>query len=141
MDLWDTPFLCNIGGRPVYAQTLPTNVVPLEPANSDPGVAVGREYKVRAMPPQRPDPDHGEQTQLEFAASEVVYEPMWATRAAAAAFGMTLVEKGQGIRVSSPVRRLAHSTMSTACLPGTGVAIPGHGIPSAGRGWHRSGMP
>jgi hypothetical protein len=46
-------------------------------------------------------------TQLGFIADEVVFEPMWATRDVAAAFGITLVEMGQGVRLSSPVKDLA----------------------------------
>lgn len=96
-----TPFFYNNGGYPDYVETLPLGVMPLEPASCDPFVAIGRKYFVSAANTESPEPAYGEQTRLELVADEVVYEPMWATREVAAAFGITLVERGQGIRVNS----------------------------------------
>ena len=54
----------------------------------------------------KPTPPYGTETQLGFAAEEVVYAPMWVTRDVAAAFGITLVEPGQAVALSSPVVEL-----------------------------------
>jgi hypothetical protein len=47
------------------------------------------------------------ETQLGFLGYEIEYEPMWATRQAAAAFGITLVEAGQAVELSSPVATIS----------------------------------
>ncbi len=107
VDLSKTPFFCNVGGHPLYLKKIPKDVKRLESAITDASVAVGRQYEVCTATTTRPDPDHGKQTYLKIVADHVEYEPMWATREAAAAFGMTLVEKGQGIRVNSPEPKLA----------------------------------
>lgn len=106
IDLSRTPFFCNIGGFARYFETPPGGVQLLEPSISDPTVALGNEYRVRSATPEQNDPRYGEQTRLEFLADQVEYRPLWAIRDTAAAFGMTLVEPGQGIRVSSPQPRL-----------------------------------
>lgn len=106
VNLVETPFFYNNNGCPTYVKALPPYVEPLEPASSDPYIPIGREYEVIDAKTETPDPEHGEQTKLTLVANEVVYEPMWVTSSVAAAFGITLVQKGQGIRVSSPEDKL-----------------------------------
>jgi hypothetical protein len=106
VDVSQTPFFYNDDGRPTYVTTPPQGVTRLVPAASDPKVAIGREYVVSSA--TRNDPTrYGVITQLGFIADEVIYEPMWATRDVAAAFGITLVEKGQAVQLSSPVTALS----------------------------------
>ncbi|MDR3429583.1 hypothetical protein [Silvimonas sp.] len=107
VNITDTPFFYNDGGQPVYLNALPAGVTPLEPATTNPAVAIGNEYIVAEVMAIKPTPPYGVETQLGFIAKEVVYEPMWATRDIAAAFGITLVEPGQGVPLSSPVHTLS----------------------------------
>jgi hypothetical protein len=106
VDTASTPFYCNQGGEPAYFSELPTGMTLLEPALTDPALAAGNEYLVPKVLGVKPTPPYGIETQLGFAAEEVVYAPMWATRDIAAAFGITLVEPGQAVRLSSPVVQL-----------------------------------
>jgi hypothetical protein len=119
VDLSQTPFFCNIHGFPHYCAEPPTGLKLLEPATSDPKVAIGNAYRVLSATTTRPDPKYGNQTRLEFQADQVEYEAIAVTHQTAAAFGMTLIEPGQGVRITSPSRIFRWSTMSTACLPGT----------------------
>ena len=107
VDLTQTPFFYNDDGRPTFVEALPGGVTPLVPATTDPSVAIGSEHVVSGVIGVKQTPPYGVETQLGFAADEVVFEPMWATRDVAAAFGITLVEKGQGVRLSSPVAGLS----------------------------------
>lgn len=108
VDISTTPFFYNDNGKPTYLKELPHGVIPLTPAPTDPSVAIGKEYRVPEVIGVKPTPPYGIETQLGFAATkEVVYEPMWATRETAAAFGITLVEKGQAVALSSPVAKLS----------------------------------
>lgn len=107
IDTSKTPFFYNDEGYPTYVKELPSGVTPLVPATTDPGVAIGREYVVSEVIGVKQTPPYGVETQLGFIADEVVFEPMWATRDVAAAFGITLVEKGQVVLLSSPVVELA----------------------------------
>ena len=100
VDPLKTPYFCNIGGKPVYFETLPIGTVELHPASSDPGISLGNEYKVTTdKDPVIVEPAFGEKTELTFSASQVEYKPMWVTAENVAAFGMTLVKRGQGIRI------------------------------------------
>lgn len=108
------PYVCNIRGKPEFVHALPTGVVELQPVASPSGDCTpepswGRGYQVSGTQTTIPDPQYGEQTKMEFVANEVVYEPHWASREAAAAFGITLIEPGQGLRMQSPIREL-HDT-------------------------------
>lgn len=107
VDISKTPFFYNDGGRPTYVETLPSGVTPLVPAATDPRVAIGREHVVSGVIGVKPTPPYGVETQLGFIADEVVFEPLWATRDVAAAFGITLVEPGQAVPLSSPVVKLS----------------------------------
>ncbi|MES2125911.1 MAG: hypothetical protein V4463_01445 [Pseudomonadota bacterium] len=106
VDLARTPFFYNDGGVPTYVSVLPAGVEPLAPAPTNPAVAMGKEYVVADILGVVPTPPWGIQTQLGFAAEEVVFAPMMATRDVAAAFGITLVEPGQAVQLSSPVSPL-----------------------------------
>jgi hypothetical protein len=107
VDISITPFFYNNNGNPTYVAELPHGVTPLTPAKTDPSVAMGREYAVSGVMGFKPTPPYGVETQLGFVGNEIVYEPLWATRDTAAAFGITLVEKGQAVELSSPVAALA----------------------------------
>lgn len=109
VDITNTPFFYNDNGIPTYLKTLPESIVPLSPARTDPRVAIGREYTVPEVISKKKDGDYGEETQLGFDGHEIEYEPMWATREVAAAFGITLIEKGQAIELSSPVSMLTQA--------------------------------
>jgi hypothetical protein len=98
----ETPFFYNDGGTPSYVASLPNGVTPLTPARTGPEVAIGAEHRVTGTIGFVTDKGYGNETQLGFEAGEVRYEPMWATRENAAAFGITLVEPGQAIQVDSP---------------------------------------
>ncbi|WP_404336497.1 hypothetical protein AB2M62_19460 [Sphingomonas sp. MMS12-HWE2-04] len=98
----ETPFFYNDKGTPTYRASLPDGITPLTPAHTGPEVAVGAEHRVTGTIGFKPTPPYGNETQLGFEAESVRYEPMWATRDVAAAFGITLVEPGQGIEVDSP---------------------------------------
>jgi hypothetical protein len=107
VDILKTPFFYNDNGTPTYVAQLPAGVTPLTPAKTDPSVAMGNEYDVTGVIDFKKDPPYGQQTQLGFKGDEIVYEPMWATREAAAAFGATLVEPGQAVQLSSPVTTIS----------------------------------
>lgn len=107
VDISQTPYFYNDDGRPTYHQEPPPGVRPMAPAPTDPRVAIGREYVVSEVIGVKQTPPWGVETQLGFIADEVVFEPMWATRDVAAAFGITLVEKGQCVPLSCPVPELA----------------------------------
>ena len=106
VDTAQTPFFYNDGGMPVYLEQPPEGLAPLTPAATDPALAVGSEYLVADVLGVKPTPPYGVETQLGFAAQEVVFAPLWATRSIAAAFGMTLVEPGQVVKIESPVTEL-----------------------------------
>jgi hypothetical protein len=101
-----TPFFYNEAGEPRYLKKLPAkaDLLPALDANSQ--VAIGNEYVVPEVIGVKKTP-YGIETQLGFLANEMVYEPMWVTPAIAAAFGITLVEPGQAVRMQSPVAALS----------------------------------
>ncbi|MDR0259995.1 MAG: hypothetical protein LBI76_09310 [Comamonas sp.] len=111
VDTQTTPYVCNIKGRPQFTAQIPTGIVELQPVpgrplSDDPALSLGHGYQVSSTQTTIPDPLYGEQTKMEFVATEVVYEPLPATREVAAAFGITLIEPGQGLRMQSPIRVL-----------------------------------
>ena len=106
VDIARTPFFFNDGGSPTYLTQPPAGVTPIEPAATNPALAMGNEYVVAQVLGVKPTPPYGIETQLGFAAPQVAFAPLWATREVAAAFGITLVEPGQGVRLSSPVTEL-----------------------------------
>ncbi len=102
-----TPYFYNDGGKPTYVQTLPNGVAPLEVAATNPMVAIGNEYTVSEIVGVKQTPPYGVETQLGFVDENVVFKPMWVTRAIAAAFGATLVEPGEAVLLSSPSNALS----------------------------------
>lgn len=107
VDITTTPFFYNDKGSPTYVAKLPNGLIPLTPAKTDPGIAIGREHDVSGIIDFQKDGEYGEQTELGFIGREIAYEPMWATREHAAAFGITLVEPGQAVELSSPVKTIS----------------------------------
>lgn len=99
VDLSKTPYFFNDNGHPRYVAALPRDGKLLRPAKTNPKIALGKEYAVSVAGNSKPMPG-GVATRLEFKVAQVVYKPLQATREAAAAFGMTLVEKGQGVRIA-----------------------------------------
>ncbi|MDR3413561.1 MAG: hypothetical protein P4L87_21830 [Formivibrio sp.] len=106
IDTVKTPFFYNDDGVPTYVSELPADITPLTPATTNPAMAIGNEYVVAKVLGVKPTLPYGIETQLGFAAQEVEFEPLWATREIAAAFGITLVEAGQAVMLSSPVVEL-----------------------------------
>lgn len=106
VDTVATPFFYNDDGKPSYLSELPAGLLPIAPAVTDPAVAIGNEYIVPEVLGVKSNAPYGIETQLGLAASEVVFAPMWASRDIAAAFGITLVEPGQAVKISSPVSTL-----------------------------------
>lgn len=102
----NTPFFFNDQGSPTYLSAPPPGVAPLAAATSNPALAMGNAYTVAQVLGVKPTPPYGVETQLGFATEQVAFAPLWATRAAAAAFGITLVEPGQVVRMASPVAQL-----------------------------------
>ncbi|WP_111894854.1 hypothetical protein [Acinetobacter sp. MB5] len=105
VNIQDTPYFYNDQGVPTYLKTLPEGVEVLELIpNTN---AIGNEYDVPGIINQKDDGTSGIETQLGFAANQVEYEALWATREIAAAFGILLVEQGQAVKISSPVETLS----------------------------------
>lgn len=106
VDTVATPYFFNDGGAPRYCHEAPAGITPIAPAPTQPQQAFGREYTVADIKGVKQTPPYGVETQLGLAAEEVVFEPLWATRDIAAGFGITLVEPGQAVKISSPVAEL-----------------------------------
>ena len=107
IDLASTPYFHNDRGRPRYLKKPPRGATLLPAAPTDPQVAMGNEYIVSRIKGVKKTPPYGIETQLGFVADRVDYAPLWATRDIAAAFGITLVEPGQVVRLESPVQKLS----------------------------------
>lgn len=117
VDTATTPYVCNIDGMPKFKEKLPAGGVELQPVAGTPVASLGRSYQVsgtQTLPPTK----YGEQTKMAFVATEVVYEPLWATREAAAAFGITLIEPGQSVRMQSPIRHLENTPFEYGMFAG-----------------------
>ncbi|GGP23801.1 hypothetical protein [Silvimonas iriomotensis] len=108
VDIVDAPFFYNNAGQPAYMRRdqLPSSATILTAAGSDPALALGNEYAVPEIIGVKQTPPWGVETQLGLAGQEIEYPPMWATREVAAAFGITLVEPGQAVEITSPVKIL-----------------------------------
>ncbi|HVH41045.1 MAG TPA: hypothetical protein VM925_01840 [Labilithrix sp.] len=107
VDIAITPFFYNDGGAPRYLAELPKGAVLVPTAPSDPSLEKGRAYEVPDVIAVKDDKEYGIETELGLLADSVVFEPFWATRDAAKAFGITLVEPGQAVRLECPVNKLA----------------------------------
>ena len=103
VNLRRTPCFALVGHYPVFVESLPTGFKELRATQSQPDFMVGTPYRVSEVLPTQYKPGYGEQTQLKFAADLLTYPCLPATTETAAAFGMVLVEPGQGIHVDSPV--------------------------------------
>ena len=92
------PISTTATASPATRRPPPAGVTPLVPVqtdpNRDPEQLRGHKHTVTTAD-RTGDSAWGIQMRLGFAEASVVYEPMRATREAAAAFGMTLVEPGQ----------------------------------------------
>ncbi len=106
VDLSKTPFFGIVHGLPNYVTTPPKGFKLVELAKRASSQHLRREYAVSAAHTQSPEPKYGENTRLTIDGSELGYEPMWATRKTAAAFGMLLVEEGQYARMDGPELQL-----------------------------------
>lgn len=102
-----TPYFYNDDGRPVYLAEPPAGVVPLQSAPTDPDIAIGYEHLVAEVVGVKQTPPYGVETQLAIVGDTVSYQPLWATPAIAAGFGITVVGPGQAVRLESPVPDLA----------------------------------
>lgn len=102
VDVTQTPFFYNDGGSPTYLASLPAGATQLTPVPTDPSLAIGAEHHVNGTIGVKQTPPYGVETQFGMDGGAIRYEPMWATHETAAAFGITLVEPGQGIEVDSP---------------------------------------
>jgi hypothetical protein len=107
VDMTATPYFYNDGGTPNYVALVPAGITLLTPAPSDPKLAIGREYDVSGTISVKQTPPYGVETQLGFIGDDIVFEPNWATRENAAAFGITLVEAGEAVALSSPNAQLS----------------------------------
>lgn len=107
VDPSQTPWFFNDSGFPVYLAEPPSGVTPIDAAPTDPRLAMGREVIVSGVSAVKDCQPYGIETRLDLVAETVVFEPLWATRMIAAAFGITLVEPGQAVRLESPVNDLA----------------------------------
>ncbi len=106
VDITVTPFFYNDDRSPTYSRQPPAGVTPLTLIGTDPSMAVGYEHAVATVLDVKPSPPWSIATQLGIAVQQVVFEPLWVTREIAAAFGVTLVEPGQAIQITSPVTTL-----------------------------------
>lgn len=102
----DTPYFFNNDGRPTYLPYPPEGVAPLVVQPTNPELAMGHEVVVDRILRVNDTSPHGVETELGLVAERVPFEPLWATRTVAAAFGITLVEPGQCVELSSPYQQL-----------------------------------
>ena len=107
VSLADTPWLYLDGGTPRYLASPPAGAKTIEPAATDPDRAIGAEHVVPDILSVTPNGSYGTETQLALMAQAVSYEPMWATRTTAAAFGITLVKPGEAVRIEGPSAGIA----------------------------------
>lgn len=132
VDLSKTPFFGIVHGLPNYVTTPPKGFKLVELAKRASSQHLGREYAVSAAHTQSPEPKYGENTRLTIDGSELGYEPMWATRKTAAAFGMLLVEEGQYARMDGPELQLMQIDYDCGMFAG-------HQSPYLGTGFHLLG--
>lgn len=103
----DTPYFFNEDGHPAYLPAPPADVTPLAVPPTDPELAMGHEVVVDRILQVKNMPPSGVATEFGLVAERVPFEPLWATRIVAAAFGIVLVEPGQCVKISSPHQDLA----------------------------------
>jgi hypothetical protein len=105
VDVTQTPFFYNDGGTPTYVADLPAGATLLTAAPTDPSVAMGAPHDTSG-PIGETGSSYGTETELGFRPEQIRYEPLWATRDTAAAFGITLVSPGEAVMVESPAETL-----------------------------------
>ncbi|THJ34309.1 hypothetical protein E8K88_07275 [Lampropedia aestuarii] len=133
VDLQKTPFFCIVDGKPDYLTELPSNILEVQEARADGSVRMGNPYQVYAQTTRAPEPEYGDQTELLIDATSVQYAPLIATRDTAAAFGLTLIEPGQGIRIHGPTEDMAQAQFEYGLFAG-------HRSPYQGTGFHMLGQ-
>lgn len=109
VSLAQTPYFHNDAGVPRYVAQVPDNAKLIPAAPTDPQQAIGREHVVPEIIAVKPNPPYGTEAQLAIAAERVSYEPLWATRTVAAAFGITLVQPGEAVKLENPAGDLAQN--------------------------------
>jgi hypothetical protein len=99
IDTTETPFFYNSHGH-TYPLPKPKGTL-IKVATDDPSMSLGRRHKVvSAKPKTIGTGDSAYQiTEFDFGVDEVVYEPIWATKESAHAFGMTLLHHNESIRI------------------------------------------
>lgn len=102
VSLVQTPYLYIDGGTPRYVAAPPPGASVIEASPTDPSQAIGAEHVVPEVLAVTPNGSYGTETQLSLMARDVAYEPMWATRTTAAAFGATLVKPGEAVKIDGP---------------------------------------
>jgi hypothetical protein len=93
------PYVYNSHGR-TYHVPEPRGTL-IKPTPEDPELSLGRRYSVvRAEPKTIGTGDSAYKiTEFDFGVDEVVYEPIWATKQSAQAFGMTLIHHHESMRL------------------------------------------
>ena len=104
-----TPYLHNDGGVPRYVEAPPPGAVLIPTMPTDPRQAIGREHVVPDIISTTNNAPYGIETQIAIEAETVGYDPIWATRTTAAAFGITLVKPGEAVHIDSPVDELSQN--------------------------------
>ena len=102
-----TPYFYNNKGQPCYVRTLPLEGQLLQPQANNPRLKAGCAYSVRGIRSSSTS-ELGTTIELDIDGSALAYEPLWLTPESAAAFGMTAVAPGQGLRIQSPTPLLQH---------------------------------
>ena len=113
-----TPFFYNAGGEPCYLDRLPPEATLIQPVPCNPQAQAGRPYRVRGLRNTKLSPGFGVEYELDLAAEEVVFEPLWATAEHAAAFGITVIQPGQGLRIDSRFPELQHMHLEYGVFAG-----------------------
>jgi hypothetical protein len=100
VDTVRNPFLYNKKGHTSHLPAPRGKLI--QPAEELPDVSMGRRYSdIRSRKKTiNPGPYAYKITEFDFGVSEVHYEPLWATRETAQAFGMTLLRNGESVEFS-----------------------------------------
>lgn len=111
IDILTTPLFYIQNGKGQYTDKLPEGITQIPPRPTNPNLAAGQEYHVSGIISEKDNigkngRDYGRITEWGFLGQTFEYEPLWVTPENAAAFGITLVEEGQGIQVESPNNHL-----------------------------------
>jgi hypothetical protein len=99
MDFKQTPFLCNMHGRPALFKT-EEGYTPIKVLPEDPDLDLGEKYRNIGAYPKRV-PAGYEITEFDFRAKEVRYAALPATEQTVRAFGMTLLRNGHCVNMNN----------------------------------------